>query len=102
MLAVNFSFLAVPGVVIPGTPAGPIEIIIYGSVFSTITSIVFSFALLNMYSNPSLMALVLQYVFMVDMTAAAHLGRNRPEPCVAVLGVRQGLSRESHERSSTT
>ena len=55
MLAVNFSFLAVPGVVIPGTPAGPIEIIIYGSVFSTIASIVFSFALLNVYSNPSLM-----------------------------------------------
>ena len=46
MLAVNFSFLA---------PAGPIEIIIYGSVFSTIASIVFSFALLNVYSNPSLM-----------------------------------------------
>ena len=55
MLAVNFSFLAVPGVVIPGTPAGPIEIIIYGSVVSTIASIVFSFALLNVYSNPSLM-----------------------------------------------
>ncbi|KAF8558566.1 hypothetical protein OG21DRAFT_1074113 [Imleria badia] len=55
MLAVNFSFLAVPGVVTIGTAAGPIQIIIYCSVVSTVASIVFSFGLLNMYSNPGLM-----------------------------------------------
>ncbi|KAH0831363.1 hypothetical protein J3R83DRAFT_14026 [Lanmaoa asiatica] len=55
MLAVNFSFLAVPGVVIPGTPASPIQIIIYCSVVSTVGSIGFSFALLNVYSNPGLL-----------------------------------------------
>ena len=55
MLAVNFSFLAVPGVVIPGTPASSIEIIIYCSVVSTVASIVFSFGLLGVYSNPGLM-----------------------------------------------
>ncbi|KAG8216242.1 hypothetical protein J3R82DRAFT_8283 [Butyriboletus roseoflavus] len=55
MLAVNFSFLAVPGVVTPNTAASKIEIIIYCSVVSTIGSIVFSFALLNVYSDPGLM-----------------------------------------------
>ncbi|KAG8216241.1 hypothetical protein J3R82DRAFT_8282 [Butyriboletus roseoflavus] len=55
MLAVNFSFLAVPGVVTPGLPATQIPIIIYCSVVSTIGSIVFSFALLKVYSNPGLM-----------------------------------------------
>ena len=52
MLAVNFSFLAVPGVATPGSPASQIQIIIYGSVVSTIGSIVFTFTLLNVYSNP--------------------------------------------------
>ena len=56
MLAVNFSFLAVPGVVTPGLAASSIEIIIYCSVVSTVASIVFSFYLLNVYSNPGLMA----------------------------------------------
>ena len=55
MLAVNFSFLAVPGVVTPGSAASSIEIIIYCSVVSTIASIVFSFCLLNVYSDPGLM-----------------------------------------------
>lgn len=73
MLAVNISFLAVPGIIpsapvailIPGdipipaatpTPAaGPIEITIYCSVVSAVASIVFSFGLLNVYSNPGLM-----------------------------------------------
>ena len=55
MLAVNFSFLAVPGVVTTGAAAGPIEIIIYCSVVSTVASIVFSFGLLNVYSNPRLL-----------------------------------------------
>jgi hypothetical protein len=56
MLAVNFSFLAVPGVVTPGSAASSIEIIIYCSVVSTVASIVFSFFLLNVYSDPGLMA----------------------------------------------
>ena len=55
MLAVNFSFLAVPGVVTPGSAASSIEIIIYCSVVSTVASIVFSFGLLGVYSNPRLM-----------------------------------------------
>ncbi|KAI9567654.1 hypothetical protein HD554DRAFT_2173061 [Boletus coccyginus] len=61
MLAVNFSFLAVPGVVnqasaaAPTPTAGPIEIAIYCSVVSTVGSIVFSFGLLNVYSDPGLM-----------------------------------------------
>ena len=55
MLAVNFSFLAVPGVATPGSPASQIQIIIYGSVVSTIGSIVFTFTLLNVYSNPGLL-----------------------------------------------
>jgi hypothetical protein len=56
MLAVNFSFLAVPGVVTPGSAASSIEIIIYCSVVSTVASILFSFFLLNVYSDPGLMA----------------------------------------------
>ncbi|KAF8123686.1 hypothetical protein EV363DRAFT_765742 [Boletus edulis] len=55
MLAVNVSFLAVPGVITPDSAAGPIEIIVYCSLVSTVASIVFSFGLLNMYSNPRLM-----------------------------------------------
>lgn len=55
MLAVNFSFLAVPGVVNPGSAASAIQIIIYCSVVSTTASILFSFALLNVYSNPELL-----------------------------------------------
>ncbi|KAG8216239.1 hypothetical protein J3R82DRAFT_8280 [Butyriboletus roseoflavus] len=55
MLAVNISFLAVPGVITAGSPASPIEIIIYCSVVSTIGSIIFSFALSNVYSDPGLM-----------------------------------------------
>ncbi|KAG8221667.1 hypothetical protein J3R82DRAFT_1952 [Butyriboletus roseoflavus] len=55
MLAVNISFLAVPGVITAGSPASPIEIVIYCSVVSTIGSIVFSFALSNVYSDPGLM-----------------------------------------------
>ena len=56
MLAVNFSFLAVPGVVTPSSPATQIEIIIYCSVVSTIGSIVCSFTLSNVYSDPGLMS----------------------------------------------
>ncbi|KAN0094484.1 hypothetical protein V8E55_002771 [Tylopilus felleus] len=44
MLAVNFNLLSVPGVVNPNSPA-----------VSTIASIVFSFALLNVYNNPRLL-----------------------------------------------
>ncbi|KAN0094481.1 hypothetical protein V8E55_002768 [Tylopilus felleus] len=55
MLAVNFSLLSVPGVVNEKAPAGPIQIIIYCSVVSTIASIVFSFGLLNVYSSPRLL-----------------------------------------------
>ncbi|KAF8558572.1 hypothetical protein OG21DRAFT_1074593 [Imleria badia] len=55
MLAVNFSFLAVPNVVTSGTAAGPIEIIIYCSVVSTVASIVLSFGLLSVYNNPGLL-----------------------------------------------
>ena len=54
MLAVNFSFLAVPGVVTAGSPASQIEIILCCSVVSSIGSIVFSFALSNVYSDPGL------------------------------------------------
>lgn len=56
MLAVDFSFLAVPGVVAPSSAASPIEIIIYCSVVSAVASMVFSFGLMNMYSNPELIA----------------------------------------------
>jgi len=56
MLAVNFSFLAVPGVTNPDKAASAIEIIIYCSVASTTASIIFSFALLNVYNDPRLMA----------------------------------------------
>ena len=56
MLAVNFSFLAVPGVVTIGSLASPIQIIIYCSVVSSIGSIIFSFTLSNMYSDPGLMS----------------------------------------------
>ena len=52
ILAVNFSFLVVPGIVTPGSPASAIQIMIYYSIVSTIGSIVFSFALSNVYSNP--------------------------------------------------
>ena len=52
MLAVNISFLAVPGVLTPDSPA--IQIIIYCSVVSSIASIVFSFAMSNVYSDPGL------------------------------------------------
>ncbi|KAN0094472.1 hypothetical protein V8E55_002759 [Tylopilus felleus] len=55
MLAVNFSLLSVPGVVNVNAPAGPIQIIVYCSVVSTIASIVFSFGLLNVYSSPRLL-----------------------------------------------
>ncbi|KAN0094363.1 hypothetical protein V8E55_002650 [Tylopilus felleus] len=55
MLAVNFSFLALPGVIPQGSAASPIQIIIYCSLVSTIASIVFSFELLNVYSNPRLL-----------------------------------------------
>ncbi|KAN0094374.1 hypothetical protein V8E55_002661 [Tylopilus felleus] len=55
MLAVNFSFLALPGVIPQGSAASPIQIIIYCSLVSTIASIVFSFGLLNVYSNPRLL-----------------------------------------------
>lgn len=55
MLAVNFSLLAVPGVVTPSSGASTIQIVIYCSVVSTIASIVFSFSLLNVYSNPGLL-----------------------------------------------
>ncbi|KAN0094473.1 hypothetical protein V8E55_002760 [Tylopilus felleus] len=55
MLAVNFSLLSVPGVVNPNLPAGPIQIIVYCSVVSTVASIAFSFALLNVYNNPRLL-----------------------------------------------
>ncbi|KAG8216890.1 hypothetical protein J3R82DRAFT_7159 [Butyriboletus roseoflavus] len=58
MLAVNISFLAVPGVITAGLPASQIEIIIYCSVVSTIGSIVFSFTLSNVYSDPGLMSAV--------------------------------------------
>ncbi|KAH0831361.1 hypothetical protein J3R83DRAFT_14023 [Lanmaoa asiatica] len=51
MLAVNFSFL---GVITSGAPASPIRLIIYCSVVSTVGSIIFSFALLKVYSNPQL------------------------------------------------
>ncbi|KAI9567666.1 hypothetical protein HD554DRAFT_2314653 [Boletus coccyginus] len=72
MLAVNISFLAVPGVLpsgpvailtsadipvpatTPTSAAGPIEITIYCSVVSAVASIVFSFSWLNVYSNPGL------------------------------------------------
>ncbi|KAG8215527.1 hypothetical protein J3R82DRAFT_9179 [Butyriboletus roseoflavus] len=54
MLAVNISFLAVPGVITLGSPATQIEIIIYCSVVCTIGSIIFSFALSNVYSDPAL------------------------------------------------
>ncbi|KAG8216238.1 hypothetical protein J3R82DRAFT_8279 [Butyriboletus roseoflavus] len=56
MLAVNISFLAVPGVITAGSPASQIEIIIYCSVVSTIGSIAFSFTLANVYSDPGLMS----------------------------------------------
>ncbi|KAH0831362.1 hypothetical protein J3R83DRAFT_14025 [Lanmaoa asiatica] len=52
MLAVNFSFLAMPGVITPGARASPTQLIIYCSVVSTVGSIVFSFALLKVYSDP--------------------------------------------------
>ncbi|KAG8215528.1 hypothetical protein J3R82DRAFT_9180 [Butyriboletus roseoflavus] len=54
MLAVNISFLAVPGVITPGSPTTEIPIVIYCSVVSTIGSIIFSFALSNVYSDPAL------------------------------------------------
>ncbi|KAN0081167.1 hypothetical protein V8E55_008791, partial [Tylopilus felleus] len=47
--------LSVPGVVNPNSSAGPIQIIVYCSVVSTIVSIVFSFALMNVYNNPRLL-----------------------------------------------
>jgi hypothetical protein len=76
MLAVNFSFLAVPGVVIPGSSASSIQIIIYCSVVSTVASIVFSFGLLNVYSDPA---------FMVASSAVCFHGRCdghcSPWPC---------------------
>ena len=56
MLAVNFSFLAVPTVNTLGSAASSIEIITYCSVVSTIASIVFFVGLLIVYSNPRLMA----------------------------------------------
>jgi hypothetical protein len=52
MLAVNFSFLAV---ITSGSTASTIKIIIYCSVVSTVASIVFSFGLLNVYSDPGLL-----------------------------------------------
>lgn len=55
MLAVDFSFLAVPGVITPSSDASTIQTIIYCSVVSTTASIVFSFALLNVYSDPGLL-----------------------------------------------
>ncbi|KAG9310207.1 hypothetical protein JVU11DRAFT_9849 [Chiua virens] len=54
MLAVNFSFLAVPGV-IKSTGVTLTQIMIYCSIVVTVASIVFSFILLNVYSNPELM-----------------------------------------------
>ncbi|KAF8121758.1 hypothetical protein EV363DRAFT_1275725 [Boletus edulis] len=46
MLAANMAFLAAPGVTVP------LQFIIYGSALMTITSIVVSFVLLNVYANP--------------------------------------------------
>ncbi|KAG9314465.1 hypothetical protein JVU11DRAFT_5262 [Chiua virens] len=54
MLAVDFSFLAVPGVVNSGHNTTAIQVIIYCSIVATVASIVFSFTLLNAYSNPGL------------------------------------------------
>ncbi|KAN0076761.1 hypothetical protein V8E55_010616 [Tylopilus felleus] len=48
MLTANLAFLAVPGI------ATPPQVIIYGSALTTITSIIISFVLLNVYSNPEL------------------------------------------------
>ncbi|KAG9316026.1 hypothetical protein JVU11DRAFT_3688 [Chiua virens] len=58
MLAVDFSFLAVPGVVDQTHGANTTQIIIYCSIVATIASIVFSFTLLNAYNNPGLMRAV--------------------------------------------
>ena len=52
MLTVDFSFLAITGVVTAGEPANLIRLIIYCSVVSTIGSLFFSFTLLNLYSEP--------------------------------------------------
>ena len=48
MLTANLAFLAIPGLAVPS------QIIIYGSALTTITSIIISFLLLNVYSNPKL------------------------------------------------
>lgn len=54
MLAVNFSLLSVPGVIDPTSRVGPIQIIVYCSVVSTIASIVLSFGLLNVYRSDNI------------------------------------------------
>lgn len=52
MLAVDFSFLTFLGAGTPGSNASPSEIILYCSTVSTIASIIFSFTLLDMFSDP--------------------------------------------------
>ncbi|KAI9567699.1 hypothetical protein HD554DRAFT_2106094 [Boletus coccyginus] len=55
MLAVNFSFLAVPGVVSPASGASQVEFYIYCSAASSLASIIFSLSLLNVHSNQGVM-----------------------------------------------
>ena len=77
MLAVNFSFLALPGVIPQGSAASPIQITIYCSVVSTIASIVSSFGLLNVYSNPRLLIArnVVRLPRLAVLTHHVHVGR---------------------------
>ncbi|KAG9310115.1 hypothetical protein JVU11DRAFT_9727 [Chiua virens] len=73
MLAVDVSFLAVPGVIDPTHGASTIQIIIYCSIVATIASIVFSFTLLNAYTNPGLTRAV---------PADVYIGQYRGKPCM--------------------
>ena len=51
ILALNFNFLTVPGVVTPGSAASQIELIIYCSMISAIVSMAYFFGLINVYGD---------------------------------------------------
>ena len=55
ILALNFNFLTVPGVVTPGSAASQIKLIIYCSMISVIVSMAYSIGLINVYDDPRFM-----------------------------------------------
>ncbi|KAG9310205.1 hypothetical protein JVU11DRAFT_9847 [Chiua virens] len=79
MLAVNFSFLSVPGVVNKNSTTSTIQIIIYCSIVPTIASIAFSFALLNVYNDPGLVTAGRAAVAMRSLSQ-----RRTGMPCLAI------------------